>query len=391
MGNRIEKGDAQRALGGLIRAQVKAAAGDNDLVSKTEAKELDGFVGAAEAEVRAGKAPYARVRVNEVVDAAMSRAMEVWARFNPPDRALDAKYLSRAELKQISGVDADLGALSTRAYQSLASVSAADRKDQALQKAVDAFLGQPRVGELLSSASSFGRAVDARPGSHFRREVPDGVLRGFDIYLGADRDTSLKEIRLGGQRLWALHMQNADGEGFVELSDRKGEPLVSARLEQGSVTRRDAFFGLGRYAGEHGRLSLPTEEGFSEDPDRRAHGQITSDWRPEAEVRAGRIFHDGRGPTGFETKGDFTPEQAALARFAVELMYPRSLKHRAFGEGPIDLGRNATIALGRHTDPRDGQSYLVADYRDHDDDGHTFYFQPARYGNLDLARIQYNN
>lgn len=389
---RAEKNDAQRALAALIRSDAERAAGTNDLVSKREAKTLDPFVREAEAEVRAEKPRYGRVTVDEVVDRAMGKAMATWQRFNPPENRRDAKYLSQAEVRQVGAVDPALGALTQRAYGIARDGGIAPGAQ--LRAQAERFLSQRGAGALLARRSGFGTEISARPGSAARAEVPPSVLEGFDAYYPAEAAdlgaTTLKTFRLGGQSLYAVHQGTDGDDGYVELFDQAGAPVLSARLDAGDLARVDPFFGLGRHAGPHGRRNVPFEEGLSEDPERLAAGQITSQWRPEAILRGGSIPHDGLSPTGFEPAGDLTPLQRELARFTIEVMYPRSLSIRAEGPGPIDLGRNADIAFGTHIDPRDGREYLVADYRDIDADAATFYFDRSNEGVLTLQRFANN-
>ena len=89
----------------LIRSEVNNAAGSDGVLQSAEHDALTPFVQRAAAGLST---------VNEVVDAAMGKAVTTWARFNQatgPGKA----WLSQAELSQVQAADSDLGVLTTGA------------------------------------------------------------------------------------------------------------------------------------------------------------------------------------------------------------------------------------------------------------------------------------
>lgn len=387
----IRTGDAREALEGIIRRETERAAGPNGLLAEKEARGLSPFTARAERAVRADMPKHGRVRPPEVVDRAMTEAMAVWDSFNPPSKPRDAAFLSKAEVEAIAAADPALGELTRAAYLAAGNPSSPEKLAR-----LQAFLtANPGIGELLSKGSSFGTRIDARPGQPDRAGLPAGVREAFDGFYRAEQadwaGATLKSVRFAGQDLYAVHLKTDGDLGLLELLGPKGEPVLSARLFDDSVARFDETFGLGRHAGSLGHLGPKNAEGYSEDAERLAAGQITSAWTPEWEVPTGQITHDAHGVTGFSTHTPLTPERRELVMTALELMYTRSLQHRANGSDPIQLGSNATLRLGTHTNPNDGKQYLVVDYVDIDDDSRTLYFQRSETGRLHLAIDQYNN
>lgn len=376
---------AEQALAAQIRQAVEDAAGGNRLLSRDETRRLPRFAQEAAEAVRAEKPAYARVYVDEVVDRATARAIDAMRQVNPAG-GRDGLFLSQAEVRQVAKADPELGTMVRAAYM-------AGRSGPGQDRAVLDFLQRPGARALLHRRSRFGTTLDPRPGQPDRASVPPSVLDGFDHAHQAEaRDVGsavLKTFPLGGKPVYAVHLSTDGDDGHVELYGAKGEPLVSGRMLADRFLGPDPHFGLSRYAGPLA-FSVPVVEGYSEDPERLERGQILSSWRPDATLARGAIEHDGIGVTRFEPDG-LRPEHAEVARFVVELMYPRSLKYRADGPGPIDLARNAEIRVGTHTDPRDGQRYVVGDYKDIDDDSHTFYFQRTPRGVLKPMIDQYNN
>jgi hypothetical protein len=387
----IRTGDAREALQGIIRREIEQAAGPNGLLAEKEAKGLSPFVARAEKAVRADMPKHGRVRPPEVVDRAMTEAMATWDAFNPPSKPRDAAFLSKAEVEAIAAADPELGTLTRAAYMAAGSPSSPEK----LAKLQAFLVATPGIGDLLSKTSSFGQRLHARPGEADRASLPAGVVEAYDrLDLAEQADwagVTLKSVRFAGQDLYAVHLGTDGDEGRLELLDPKGEPVLSGRLQAGDWLRTDEFFGLGRHAGSLGLLGATNTEGYSEDDERLAAGQITSAWTPEWTVENGSITHDAWGVTGFATHTPLTPERRELVMASLELMYTRSLQHRANGSDPIDLGSNATLRLGSHTNPNDGKQYLVVDYVDIDDDSRTLYFQRSETGRLHLAIDQYNN
>lgn len=380
----VRSGDAERGLSERIRRAVSEAADGNRMLSRAESVQLPGFIREAAEQLRSEKGPNARIFVDEVAKAATAAALAAVRSVNPPG-GRDGAFLSQAEIKALSRRDPELGAMVQAGYL------AARGEDP--RKAALEFLVQDGARSLLRGDSRFGQRLDVRPGRAERTEVPAGVQAGFDHMYRAEAmdwgSASLKRFPLGGKPVFALHLGTDGDGGYVEVYDAKGKGVVSGRMVGERFAGPDAYFGLSRHA-EGLTWELPTVEGYSEDPDRAAHGQILSTWRPDATVSEGRIEHDRIGVTQFHAPG-LGAEQAEIARYVVELMFPRTFTHRRMGSEALDLAGQGTIRVGRHTDPRDGQSYLVGDYVDVDDDSHTFYFQRDPQGLLKPVRDQYNN
>jgi len=383
MAKRIETRDAQQALGGLVRREVKDASPNNDVVSKTEAEKLGPLTRRAADELRATKGKGARVRTEEVVDRAMQIAMGVWKQFNPPGGP-DGRYLSKREVDAIDKADAAVGAMTRAAYL---AVKNGEDANLAVRKFVESNAG---VGALFRKGSSFGAVIDARPGQPARAEVPKHVLEAFDVYYQAEAadwaSATLKAVHFGGRDLYAVHLGTDGDDGYLELFEADGTPLASGRLWADDFARWDAFFGLGRFTGTLGTYGATLTEGLSEDDERAAAGQITSAWAPELVIASGGVSHDASSIWDLQTPTSLTPAQREVAIAALDLMFDRSFRFQLpHADAASFLGQQGQLRIGTHGD------HIVADWRDIDDASRTFYFTRQPSGALRLAIDQFNN
>lgn len=377
--------DAEGWIEAEVRSQIQRAAGSNQLLSLDETGGLPSFMRIAADELRADKPPHARVYVEEVAARSTARVVHALRALQTSER--DAQFLSQAEVRALERSEPDMGSLARRAYEAIRG------SDESLADAALSFLGRPDARGLLYGFSDFGTRIDARPGQPARECVAPAVLEGFDHAFQAEAQdwgsAVLKRIDVEGQSMLFVHVSTDGDDGHVEVYTDEGVPLVSGRMLVESFVGPDPYFGLSRWAGGLS-YSVPSEEGFSEDPERRAAGQILSSWTPVVSLGEGRIEHDRIAVVRFEPAGLEAP-YAEVARTVVELMYPRSLQYRADGPGPIPLERNAEIQMGRHVDPRNAEDYIVGAYRDIDDDSYVFYFQRSPSGVLTPRRAQYDN
>ena len=103
--------EIRRSLGGMVRADVKKAAGADGLVDDTEAQTLRPFLKDAVADLGGGSH-----KVDDVVDAAMARASAGWGAVNQTSGP-GKNLLSAAELLALSQRDPDLSAATAAAAQ----------------------------------------------------------------------------------------------------------------------------------------------------------------------------------------------------------------------------------------------------------------------------------
>lgn len=388
MAIRIKTGDAQQALRALLRERAQEAAGSNTTISRTEAKTLDPFLKQAEEQVRAEQGAGARVTVDEAVERAADNAKAVWDQFNPPG-TLDGKYLSKAEVEEITAKDPALGELTRLAYLR------AGQPPPDLKATVRSFFDGFDLSGLRSGLPS-GRTVDARVGQPGRASLPTGVLVGFDHYARAmDADwatVTAHQAKIGGQDVNVLYTTTDGDDAYLEVLDKDGNGLASAKVSADELVGWDPVFGLARQAYPLAALDHPrSDEGYSEPDEAAAAGQLPRDgsWAPAAVVDSGRLLKDQRGFLGLEGGPALSDEHTRLAYAAFE-----HLHHFVFQHQPWDIqiasNRAGTLRLGEHTRSDDGKTYLVADWRDIDDASFTFYFERTD-GGLRLAINQFNN
>lgn len=395
MTNRVRTQDAQASLRQIIQENAKDAAGNNNVVSKAEAKKLDPFVKREEEKIRAEGGAGTRVKVDALVDRATSDAMEVWDRFNPPGQGLDSALLSQEEVKKIKRADPQLGALTELA------MLRAGKRGQDAESVVKDFFNRFDFSNGRLHANSFpgGKRVDARVGQEDRHGLTARVLKSFDYYYRAEAadwaSVSLHRGKLGNHDVCAIYMTTDGDDGYLEVLTDDGTPLASARLYAEKMLAWDEFFGRARLAPPLITMEgVKNTDGFSEDAERIAAGQIPSTWAPDVSIAKGTLRHDNNGNlTTVDLSGtSLNQVQQEMAYAALGLIWDASLRHRAQADKPTTIGQGGAgdLRLGLFTNPNDGERYLVADWKDVDDDSFTFYFKMSDHG-LKLAIQQYNN
>ncbi len=384
---KLAKTDAAKAaLQQILNEDAKNAAGGNVLVSKSEAKALDPANRRAEQALRKEGGKGTRVRAEQIATRAAQDAAPVWDQIN----VRGANILSKAEVKAIGEADPALASVTQQAY-----LRARGLEDPA--KAVRGFFETFDFNRMDTLPR--GRRLDVRPGQGGRADVPAQVLAGFDHYYPAERadwaSVSLHEGRVAGQSIYALAMTTDGDDGYLEVYKKDGTPLTSARLADRQLFSHDEFFGRARLTPTI--LSLHNarwDEGMSEAPERAAAGQVPMNWPGDVSLEGAKVHHDGfmfhhlELPEGL----DLNDDQQQVLYAAVELLWDSTFRHRFDGNQPLDIGDRGQgeLRIGEFQRPDDGQNYLVADYRDIDDNSFVFYFQKAQDG-LRLAIQQYDN
>ena len=103
--------DVRRSFASLMRTDVKRAAGADQVVTANDAATMRPFLREALGDLGVGDHP-----VNDVVDAAMSRAAAGWGAVNQPSGP-GKNVLSQAEIEALTHNDPDLGAVTSSAAQ----------------------------------------------------------------------------------------------------------------------------------------------------------------------------------------------------------------------------------------------------------------------------------
>lgn len=377
---------AKAALKDLLDDDAQAAAGGNTLISRREGKGLEPANRRAELALRAEGGPGTRVTAGQVAARAYSDAVEVWDAVN----VRGPGALSKAEVAAIGAADPALASVTHDAYLSARGLlGGAD--------AVRAYFETFDFGRM--DALPGARQLDVRPGQPARAQVPAAVLDAFDHYFRAQaRDWAtvrLYQARVAGQAVLALEMSTDGDAGYLEVFKRDGAPLTSARLFANRLLAHDELFGRCRLTPGMLYLDAPRfDEGLSEAPERAAAGQVPLGWPGDVAIDGGEVTHaDHRlGTVKLPPDVALTDEQQKVLFAAMELLWERTLQHRVFDDAPITLGRRGAgeLRIGEFTRPDDGKTYLVADWRDLDDDSFVFYF--TRDGeNLRYAIQQYDN
>lgn len=356
------------------------------VIEKTKAgPEKDPFLSRVRDEVRADRSRATRARV---VEHALEKAGKVWEKHNPSSNAADARYFSEAELNAVAADDPGLGALSKlarmRASQSEGSLAAA--------AAVRSFFDQYAFGPDLHAALPGGKKLRDATG------VPAKVAESYHFYDRAEQDgwatTSLQRSKIAGHSVYIVYCSTDGDYGHLEVLDKKGAPLASARLSGDQLLGWDEAFGRTRFSESMVSLDSPkTEDGLSEPAERAAAGQVPQDWRGDLQLTQGRLRYE---PTGRLTELELpqaSGTQLELAAAAFEWLWGNSLKYRVQGgKDPFLLGdhRQGTLVLGTF-ERNDGKTYQVADWRDIDDGSYTLYFDRTAEGRLKMAAQQINN
>lgn len=97
--------EIRSALGGLLRNDLKAAAGDDKILQPAEAARVLGFTQRVANDLGAGDHS-----INQIMDSAMARASVAWGAVNQPTGSGKA-WLSAAEIAALTAGDPDLGAV----------------------------------------------------------------------------------------------------------------------------------------------------------------------------------------------------------------------------------------------------------------------------------------
>jgi hypothetical protein len=403
--SRVKTGQAQAALEQVMSEQLTAAAGSNRLLSRTEQRGLEPFLQRAANEVRQEKGPGARLDVDAVVARGAADARQVWERHNPPGRGVDSTFLSRSEVRAIAREDPSLGRLTQaavlRASQAQGGGTAA--VTAAVQRFFSAFdfRADPNTGmRALSVPLAGGELIDARAiFPQNRAGVPAGALAGFDFYARAmDADWAsvrMQRTRIDGHEVYLVSCTTDGDDAYLEVYDRRGQPLTSARIFAEALVGFDETFGRTRFSPSMVRLDEPVnQEGFSEPAERLAAGQPPADWPGDVQLNQGRLLYNEFHRLGaLDLPGLQGSGREALAGAAFEYLFERSLKFRLDpGAGEFQLGptREGTLRLGGFTHP-DGRTFEVADWRDIDNGSFTLYFDRTAEGRLKLAIEQFNN
>ncbi|MCK6545043.1 hypothetical protein L6R52_04190 [Myxococcota bacterium] len=402
--SRVKTDAARTALDAIVREQVTEAAGGNTLVSKDEQKALDPFLEKAAAEARAARGRGARIDVDAVADRAMENAGAVWAKHNPPGRGTDSTFLSRAELRAIEREDPSLGRLSR-----LAALRATQGQGGAsIQDAVRAFFGafdfraDPDTGRKpLHVGLPGAELLDVRPMfPDNRAAVPAKVLAAYDVYgrSGDWATTTLQRAKIDGHDVHVVYTTTDGDEGFVEILDKKGERVASARIWAEQLVGFDEVFGRCRFSPTIVNLDAPAQaEGLSDEPERTNAGQVPAAWQGDVQASQGRLVYDRWLRLGaIDVPALQGSPRAELGVAAFEYLFERSLKHRLVQGNdaePFLLGpmREGVMTLGTFVRPNDGKVFEVARWRDIDDGSFTLYFDRTAEGRLKLAIEQFDN
>lgn len=391
---RITTKDATRAMRDQIRDSAERAADGNTLVSHKEARDLDPFLKRSEEALRAEGGPGTRVKVNALVERASADASLGWEKFNPAGHGVDSAFLSRAERAEIAQDDPQLGALTDLAMLRLGKLPPADQTAAVRDFFADFDFSDHRLseGSLLG-----GARVDARPGRPERAQLPQSVLEVFDFYHRAEdadwASVSLQSGTIAGQPVWVSYMTTDGDDEYLEIMDAQGKALASGHLLAGDDLRWDAWPGRVRLANDLAELSQPRhDEGLSETVEAVAAGQIPPrGWPGEVTIDSGFLYPKDKKLDAIDLPPELQPELRDAATAAFNYLWDAHFVYQD-PTAPIELGaRHAgTMTLGHFTRPDDGQSYLVANWRDVDDASYTFYFKPGPAAPT-LSIVQYNN
>lgn len=398
---RVKTVDARTALAAIVEANARAAAGSNTLVARAEEAKLEPYLAERSTLLRSEGGKGTRVRVEPLVERTLVDAESLWSKHNPASNPASARYLSKAEIKSITKESPALGAITRLAYERVASGGA-----QTSKAAVESFFstydfapddttGLRPLAQGLPGAT----VLDGRSAA-VRATLPLGVRTAFDLYAKLqDADIGnvyLQRAPIGGHEVLIVYGVTDGDPGFLEVFDKSGKPISSARLNGDRVLAFDEVFGRARFhptvAHAEGVL---TEEGLSEPDDQAAAGQPPTDWQGVLRTSQGRLHYD---PTSYRLKEIELPitqddPRYEVAAAAFEYLFETSLKHRLIGgDEPFRLGsmREGELVLGPFA-RNDGKTYEVAKWRDIDDGSFTLYFERTQEGRLRLHTSQFDN
>lgn len=240
MENWVRVNDARRALGGVIRQEIKQAAGGNNIVSRKEQRRLPQFLRDVAEIMRRKAPPKARLKADALVDEAMRTALAKWEKFNPPACGKDGRYLSQQEIHEISADDRGLGTLTFKAYERVARPNHPPRQLVAAVK---------RDFEKRSFGTALGTNMSL-PG--VRQTVHESVLESFDFYYHNVQAQDWGSVKVWETAsIWQSQVEwitvievSTDGDdGYLELFDNEGRPIASGELSGSGLRAWDANFG----------------------------------------------------------------------------------------------------------------------------------------------------
>lgn len=403
---RVKSGDARDALQTILGEKAREAAGSNDLISKTEQKALDPFLGRAASSVRTDGGKGARVTTDALVARAASEAGQLWDKHNPPGNGTNSTYLSQKEVQAIAKEDPSLGALSKLAYLRVSQSAGGGDIADAVKSYFSTFdfgtddeTGQHKINYMIPGATK----IDARPiFPQNRAGLPTGVLAAHDFYQRAeDNDwatVTLQKAKVAGHDVFIVFMSTDGDDEYLEILDKKGAPVTSARLSGGTFLGWDEVYGRARFGESMVNLDEPAQtEGLSEPAERAAAGQIPADWTGDVHLVQGQIhYNEFYRPTAIDLPGAVGKPEHEVALATLEYMWDSSLRGHVMGSNeatkPFLLGalREGTLDIGEFT-RADGKTVTVANWKDIDDGSFTLYFDRAPDGRLKVETQQYNN
>jgi len=400
---RVTVADATVALQELVTDAAKKAAGSNTLLSQAEQKTLDPFLGRAADRVRAAGGKGARVSVASLTSQAVTDAAQAWSLQNKPGSG--QKFLSQKEIQAVAAQDPALGALSKMAYLRVSQGTGGGDIKAAVTSFFDHYNfanTDPDVGgHPLAQGLPGATRIDARPiFPQNRASVPAGVLASYDFYNRAmENDWAtviLQKAKIDGHDVFINYMTTDGDAQYLEIFDKKGAPVASARLNADTLLGWDEVFGRTRFQEAMVWLDeFATQEGLSQPADAIAAGQVSPDWTGDLSLSQGRLHYNEfyrLGRIDLPAAEGSPRHELALASF--EYLWDRSLRARVQGGSePFLLGsmREGTMELGAFTRPTDGKVFEVAKWKDIDDGSFTLYFDRTAEGRLKLAIEQFDN
>ena len=393
---RIKTEDALVALRNTITENVEDAANGNSLVSRKEARNLEPFVKRAEAQLRAEGGKGARIRTGDLIERATQEAKAGWNQFNPESNKRDYVWLSKTETKQIRTNDPELGKLTDQAILRMgrSPTPAPTRNIETLVKqhfsSVD--FNTQRIDETLQD----GSRVDARVGKPGRAGVPQGTLDVFDFYYQAEAQdwasVRLYQGKIDGEPVHVVYMTTDGDDQYLEVFNKNGQAIASSEFMAWQSVDWDEWPGRARLARTFS-YDARHEDGYSQQAEAIAAGQIPpgGHWNADVVIDNARVYHQGGQPVRYDLPSTLTEDQRNVATAAINIIWNSVLRHNSHSN-PVVISPNTkgTLAIGEFTRSDDGQTYVVADWRDIDDASSTFYYKigPAA---PKLAINQYNN
>ena len=393
---RIKTEDALVALRNMITENVEDSANGNSLVSRKEAKNLEPFVKRAEEQLRAEGGKGTRIRTSDLIERATQEAKAGWNQFNPETNKRDYVWLSKSETKQIRENDPELGRLTDQAILRMgrSPTPAPTRNIESLVKAH--FSSVNFDTQSINETLQDGARVDARLGKPGRANVPQATLDVFDYYYQAEAQdwasVRLFEGKIDGEPVHAVYMTTDGDDQYLEVFNKNGQAVASSQFMAGQPVTWDEWPGRARLARTFS-YDARFDEGYSEQAEAVAAGQIPpgGNWNADVVIDNARVYHQNGKPVRYDLPANLTEEQRNVATAALNIVWDTVLKHNSYNN-PLVISPNTkgTLAVGEFTRPDDGQTYIVADWRDIDDGSSTFYYKQGPAAPK-LAINQYNN